>query len=407
MKIKPIILGILVVFYACSSKNVQPSEKTQVQHNGVPDYINVTKDYIEIDLPTKRSPVNYSIITDSVFISCPGFNKGTRPLFSIEKSRLLIATSKSDRAYILNLDSMKVEKEYPIKQDLDLNRNPEEAPCECTYDLLVDLQGLDFYTNNNIILQVNFKLLIVNSSGIIVDSIPLKDTKNPPKFIYANISDVPVEYNSSTGKIYAYKYCYDCKSGSMDYYSHPFEVSIDPDSKKISDENVRYPEIYSLFGLIPVDYVYRTSYENFQYFTFFPDHRVYIYNILNHKITVHGGLSEYSSGKIWTANKLEKDFEKMQEKMRGDDLYFPVVYDNINSRYYRLFIHPYQFDTVANEIRFEYYIQIFNKDFSLEDEIRFEKGFGAYYFSYGGKLYWIVLKKDGMMLYAYTFNPSL
>jgi hypothetical protein len=394
-----ITLGILILSSACGSKKDNTKEQPKMQ-SSVPNYIKVSKDYVEIDFPTIQDPVKHSVSVDSILINLPDPIAPGKPLLSIQDSLLLIATTKSEKAYIVNLNSMRVIKEYRLRPAISEAQNPEGIPCDCALNLTMDLEGLDFYTDNNIIIQINLKLLIINPSGKVMDSIPLRD----PKFIYANLYETPVDYNPLTNKLYVYKYCYDCKPGSPDYYSHPFEASIDITSKKISDENLKYPEIYNLFGITAMEQVNRTSYQNFQYFTFFPDHRIYKYNILNKAINVYGGNSAHATGKIWTTSKLETDFDKMLERSAGNDLYFQLVYDDINKRYYRLFVHPDKYDENLGRIKFDYYIQIFNKNFSLEDEIKFEKGFGSFYFSYGGKLYSVAIKKEGIMFYSYAFK---
>ena len=370
-----------------------------LQKNKLPDFIKVWGDTIQIDIKTNRSNISHPILSiDSVFVELPGFSINSQPLFSLKDSLILLATSKSDNAYVIDLSSFHKIREYKMKPTIKINKSDTQGS-NCALDLSIDLHALDFYTNEDIILQIENKLIMINSQGDITDSVIFNDNK----LWYSNLYDVPVEYNPVTKKIYVYKYCYACKQQSAAYYSYSVESSIDIITKKIEEENIKFPEIYNHFGLLAMESVSRTSFNNYQYFTFFPDHRIYEYNVLDKKNTVYGGQSAYSTGKIRTVNKKETDFDAMLSQMVYTDLYLKLVYDDINRRYYRLFLHPAMVNPVNGHIKYDFYIQIFSKDFSLEDEIKFDR-LGPNYFSYGGKLYWIVLKPNGAMFYGYTFS---
>jgi hypothetical protein len=371
------------------------------QKNKLPEYISLEADSISIHIETKRSDISHKIIgIDSVYIKLPGIDIKSKPLFSIEDSILLFATSKSDKAYMINLYTIKISADYKLRDIKEKFVDVTQTSCNCAIDISSDLQGLDFYTGENILLQTEDRISMINSHGDLLDSIVFKDKK----FIYSNVFDVPIEYNTITKKIYIYKYCYSCKARSSDYYSHPIESSIDPITKNITEEKIKYPEIYSQFGLGFLEVVNKTSYQNYQFFSFFPDHRIYKYNIQDQDLKVYGGKSSYSTGKISVLDKKEnKDEDVLIQHSIGSDIYYQIVYDNINKRYYRLFMNPQVVDPKSQRIKYDSYMQIFNEDFVIEDEVKMEK-LGVFYFTFDGKLYTISLRKDGIVFYMYTFQ---
>lgn len=392
------LLFLFLSIGACGNKkNVQQGVVNSTQDTT--DYISVSGDLIQINFTTKQSNKPHPLLTsDSVFVELPGFGLNSKPLFSIRDSLLLLATSKSDNAYVIDLNDMLKVKDYRMRKALDASKTDDLPACDCTLSIGEDLQAIDFYTDENIILQTQNKLTMINSKNMSIDSLKFND----PEWVYSNVFECPVKYNPVTEKIYIYRYRYN-KTGASEYYSFALEASINIPNKKIEDENFRYPEIYSRFNLVTMENFNRTVFENYHYFTFFPDHRLYVYNILNKETSVYGGKSAHSTGEIRTFSKLETNFEKMLSKMLYTDLYMKLEYDEINKRYYRLFLHPTSVNPENGHIKFEFYMQIFGADFSLEDEVQFDK-MGPNYFSYGGKLYWVVVKPNGAMFYRYTFK---
>lgn len=323
-------------------------------------------------------------------------------IFSIKDSLLLVATVKSSSAFTINIKDGRVLSEFKLRDKTLLNLPITENTCNCPIDLSNDLQSMDFYKENQIVLQTEQSIKFINTKGETLESINLNDNLKSQKFLYSNIYEVPILYNAKKNTISVFKYCYKCYERTKKYYSPNIQTEITIDNKAVYEDSVFYPEIYRKCNWGYLNDVYRSRYEDNQLFTFNPDHRIYVYNSATQITGIHDGASAYSSNTInILSNKESKD--ELLMHLISSDHYRRIVFDPISHNYFRLFSTPKYINKELQSAKLDNYIQIFNQEFDLISEVKIPKISINNYFAYGGKLYWISAKDNQLILFNYTF----
>ena len=270
--------------------------------------------------------------------------------------------------------------------------------------MATDLQSIDFFKPDHIILQTESWIKMIDRKGNTIDSLALNKNSKDQKSLYSNIYEVPISYNPQKNTISVFKYCYICYERSKDYYSRSIQSSVNLDTKEVVDDNVFYPEIYKLYNLGYLDGVYRSGYGDLQFFTFMPDHRIFVYNTSAKTMNIFDGTSEYSTNQIKIlSQKNSKDIDKLLQHLVEAQVYRKLVYDQISHSYFRLFSKPIYVMPELKTAKLDNYIQVFDDSFKIVAEIKVPKINPVTYFAYNNKLYWISIKKDQTILYNYSF----
>ncbi len=391
-----LILLCLCVFTSCHSQ----------KQKKIPDYIEYNDTSISIKSAVIEQGKSFTYVLDSTVYDLKGILKKDKLIFNYKDSLLLIATSKSTFAFLINMNEHQIISRYILRDTLTPNQyvTVTNPACNCPINVEKDLQSIDFYKNGDIIIQTEPIIKIINQSGIAKDSFILNNPASKSNFLYSNVHEVPVSFNEENNSISVFKYCYKCYSRTFDYYSHPIQSQISIDKKEIKDHNILYPEIYRLFYMGFMETVHRRRYKNEHFFTFAPDHRIYVYNILTDQVKMYDGCSKYANNRIRVFSKVEnKNSNLLLNELTRIEMYYGTVFDPKTNRYYRLFSKPRQFVEGITKVHFDYYVQMFDHDFSLVSEIKVPKINPNNYFPYNGKLYWISIKQDKVVLYNYSF----
>jgi hypothetical protein len=371
------------------------------QKEPLPGYITTNGQSFTIDYAPPYRQEMFAPVLDSVVIPLPRMKNEKKPLLSIKGNRLLVATPKGENAYVIDLETNRVVQTYRIKapeKETFVPVNPDIG-CKCPVELSKDLQSADFYTEGKLLLQYEGKLKVIDTTGTVTDSM-LLNTGNLKKdrFLYSNVYEVPVRYNDALKTVSVFRSCYMCPLRSRKFYEQSIIAQADLQTKTVRALPVFYPEIYRAFRLGFAEMVYGSVAGNELVLSFFPDSRIYTYNLQSGEAKVHAGKSQHSQAPVRILTKEENENESaLLMHLMQTEQYMQVVYDASVQRYYRLFSVP------LDGVHRESWYQVFDANFTLLAEVPVTK-YSVFYEAYGGGLVWAALREGSVVVYRLAFR---
>jgi|GEM_PF-6407815 len=383
-----------------------PVAACQSQKADLPAYIKTESNAFMIDYAPQHLHRDFRISVDSILLPAPGMKSEPKPLISIKDNRMLVTAPKASVTFVIDLHTNTLIARYKTGE-----QGPEYVPvtanCSCPADLSVDIQSVDFYSGGNILLQYEGKLKVIDTAGNVADTFVLNSNNlKKDKFLYSNLFESPVHFDESTQKIAVFRYCYVCPYRTKKYYESSIGALVDAQTGNIEETDMHYPEIYTQFGLGFADIVYSSFYGGRQFITFYPDSRIYVYDMQAETTSVYPGRSAHSKGIVNTLTREDsKDQGKLLMHLMKMENYKQLVFDPSVNRYYRLFSTPKEVSVQNMSTVFESYFQVFDENFNLLGEIPVEDC-SVYYTAYDGGVKWVELRNNAIMLYTMKFVES-
>lgn len=236
-----------------------------------------------------------------------------------------------------------------------------------------------FHNFDSIFIAQDEALLLIDSSSFIKSiSINESQSSRDEHYFYRNLDHFPIKYDKINDGILIETYSTRYNPHNPKYYKQPIESIINLGDGKATNYNIGFPGLYynNYFGFANIKS--RATANNFSYYSFFADPNIYKYNRNNSKLEIFGGKSIHHTtvnpelSKKYKYNNTEKIRHLQQVNGYSEILLDP--YRDLVYRFFRPAIPLKNKDGTYNVYGDkESYIMVFDKNFSLIDEIKLDK----------------------------------